>query len=138
NGIGGFASSSIIDLNTRRYHGLLTAATKPPLGRFVLLSKVEDTLVLGGQRHELSCNRYKDAVHPSGHLLLSSFRQDPFPVFTYEVDGIEIEKSVFMVQGENTVVIQYALFGELDGRHCSIEVRPLVAFRDYHSTTHAN
>ncbi|HEV2687204.1 MAG TPA: amylo-alpha-1,6-glucosidase, partial [Bryobacteraceae bacterium] len=138
NGIGGFASSSIIDMNTRRYHGLLTAATKPPLGRVVLLSKVEDTLVLAGQRYELSVNQYNDAIHPRGHLLLNSFRLDPFPVFTYEVDGIEIEKSEFLIHGENTVVIQYQVFGDLDGRTCAIEVRPLVAFRDYHSTSHAN
>ena len=55
NGIGGFASSTIIDLNTRRYHGLLVAATKPPVGRLVLLSKVEDTLVMDGTRFELCC-----------------------------------------------------------------------------------
>jgi predicted glycogen debranching enzyme len=138
NGIGGFASSSIIDLNTRRYHGLLTAATKPPVGRIVLLSKVEDTLVVDGQRYELSANQYNDAVHPSGHLLLNNFRQDPFPVFNFQMDGIEIEKSVFMIHGENTVVIRYEVFGDLNGRKCALEVRPLVAFRDYHSTTHAN
>jgi predicted glycogen debranching enzyme len=138
NGIGGFASSSIVDLNTRRYHGLLTAATKPPLGRVVLLSKVEDTLLLDGKRYELSVNQYNDVVHPSGHLLLNSFRLDPFPVFTYRVEGLELEKSVFLVQGENTVVIRYQLFGDPDGRKCSLEVRPLTAYRDYHSTSHAN
>src|ERR1700683_2711980 len=42
NGLGGFASSTITGLNTRRYHGLLTAATKPPVGRIVMLSKVEE------------------------------------------------------------------------------------------------
>jgi len=138
NGIGGFASSSIIDLNTRRYHGLLTAATKPPLGRVVLLSKVEDTLVIGNQRYELSSNQYNDAVHPRGHQFLNSFRLDPYPVFNYRIEDIEVEKSVFLIHGENTVVIQYQLFGDLDGRTCSIEVRPLIAFRDYHSVTHAN
>src|SRR5215467_6112488 len=46
NGIGGFASSTIVGLNTRRYHGLLVAATKPPVGRMVLLSKIEETLVV--------------------------------------------------------------------------------------------
>jgi predicted glycogen debranching enzyme len=138
NGIGGFASSSIVDLNTRRYHGLLTAATKPPLGRMVLLSKLEDTLVLDGKRFDLSANQYTGAVHPQGHLLLHSFRLDPFPVFTYHVEDLEIEKSVFLVQGENTVVVQYELFGDLDGRKCALEARPLIAFRDYHGTTHAN
>ncbi len=138
NGIGGFASSSLMDLNTRRYHGLLTAATKPPVGRFVLLSKVEDALVIDGVRYELSANQYKGAIHPHGHQYLDSFRIDPFPIFCYRVEEIEIEKSVFQVHGENTVVIRYELFGGLGGRRCSLEIRPLIAFRDYHSTTHAN
>jgi predicted glycogen debranching enzyme len=49
NGVGGFASSTIIGLNTRRYHGLLVAATKPPVGRVVMLSKLEETLFIEGQ-----------------------------------------------------------------------------------------
>jgi len=138
NGIGGFASSSIVDLNTRRYHGLLTAATKPPVGRFVLLSKLEDALVIDGARYELSANQYAGAIHPEGHQCVDSFRIDPFPIICYRVEEIEIEKSVFLVHGENTVVVRYELFGTLRGRRCSLEIRPLIAFRDYHSTTHAN
>jgi glycogen debranching enzyme len=139
NGIGGFACSTIIGLNTRRYHALLTAATKPPVGRVVLLSKVEETLVLSGERFELSANQYKDGVtHPRGYEYLDSFRLDPFPVFRYRCGDVQLEKNVFLVQGENTAVIQYELMGDLRGRACSLEIRPLIAFRDYHSTTHAN
>jgi predicted glycogen debranching enzyme len=138
NGIGGFASSSIIGMNTRRYHGLLVAATKPPVGRTVLLSKLEEAVLLGGKRYELSANQYAGAIHPEGYLLLDSFRLDPFPVFTYRIEDVEIEKTVFLVHGENTVVIQYELLGNLAGRSAILEVRALVAFRDYHSTTHVN
>src|SRR5689334_1034801 len=81
NGIGGFASGTVSGMNTRRYHGLLVAATKPPVGRMVLLSKFEETLIVGGRRFDLSTNRYPGAIHPSGHLYLKQFRQDPFPVF---------------------------------------------------------
>ena len=137
NGIGGFASSTITGLNTRRYHGLLVAATKPPVGRMVLLSKMEETLVVDGRRFDLSCNRYPGVIHPQGHLHLKQFRQDPFPVFVYEVDGLELEKSVFMVYGQNTTVIQYELRGTVQGAG-TLELRPLIAFRDYHSTTHEN
>jgi len=135
NGIGGFASATITGANTRRYHGLLTAALHPPVGRYVLLSKLEETLFLDGAKFDLSSNVYAGAVHPEGHKLLKSFRLDPFPVFTYEVGGIEIEKRVFMVHGENTTVVEYEVRGEAS---CTLEVRPLLAFRDYHSTTHAN
>src|SRR5213080_1421231 len=58
NGLGGFASSTIVGLNTCRYHGLLVAATKPPVGRFVLLAKLEETLFIEGQAFEVSANRY--------------------------------------------------------------------------------
>src|ERR1700758_2025868 len=92
NGIGGFASSTIVGLNTRRYHGLLVAATMPPVGGFVLLSKLEETLFIGEQAFELSANRYPGTVHPQGFRYLRQFRLDPFPIFTYQVDGIEIEK----------------------------------------------
>lgn len=137
NGMGGFASSTIAGLNTRRYHGHLVAATKPPVGRMVLLSKLEETLIVDGRRIELSCNRYPGVVHPQGHLHLKEFRQDPFPVFVYDVEGFEFEKSLFMVHGASTVVIQYELRGAGTGA-CRLELRPLLAFRDYHSTAHEN
>jgi predicted glycogen debranching enzyme len=136
NGIGGFATSTITGLNTRRYHGLLVAATKPPVGRMLLLAKLEETLVINGQRHELSANRYTGAIHPQGYKFLKGFRLAPFPVFTYEVEDVEIEKSVFMIYGENSTVIQYEVRGA--GSDCLLEVRPLIAFRDYHSTTQEN
>jgi len=135
NGIGGFSSSTIWGMNTRRYHGLLVAATKPPLGRMVLLSKLEETVVAGGQRFELSTNRYPGVLHPRGFEHLVNFRFDPFPAFRYQIGDILIEKTVFMVHGENTTIVQYTLVG--DGA-CSMEIRPLVAFRDYHALTHEN
>jgi predicted glycogen debranching enzyme len=141
NGLGGFASSTIIGLNTRRYHGLLVAATKPPVGRVVMLSKLEETLFIDGRAFELSANRYPGVVHPQGFRYLKQFRLDPFPVFTYEIEGVEIEKSVFMNYGENSTVVQYELKRNDDSgppKSLSLELRPLIAFRDYHSTTHEN
>lgn len=139
NGLGGFSSSTIIGLNTRRYHGLLTAATKPPVGRIVMLSKLEETLVIDGRRYELSANQYHGVVHPQGFNYQTGFRLDPFPVFTYDVEGLVLQKSVFMVQLQNTTVIYYELKPKNKGfDSIRLEVRPLIAFRDYHSTTHEN
>ncbi|HWS87612.1 MAG TPA: amylo-alpha-1,6-glucosidase [Pyrinomonadaceae bacterium] len=139
NGLGGFASSTVAGLNTRHYHGLLVAATRPPVGRTVMLSKLEETLVVAGRRYELSSNQYPGVVHPRGHLLMSRFRLDPFPIFTYRVEGFELEKSVVMPHGENTTCVRYSLrrvgADETDVR---LEVRPLIAFRDYHALTHEN
>lgn len=141
NGIGGFSSSTIVGLNTRRYHGLLTAATKPPVGRLVLLSKLEETLIIDGQGYELPANQYPGTVHPQGFQYQTGFRLDPFPRFTYEIQGVRVEKSVFMVQGENTTVVQYHIFktqSHAESSSYRLEIRPLIAFRDYHSTTHEN
>src|SRR5215212_3748425 len=135
NGLGGYSSSTVAGLNTRRYHGLLVAATKPPVGRVVMLSKLEEALVVGGRRYELSANQYPGAIHPRGYEYQTGFRLDPFPVFTYEVEGIRVEKSVFMLHGENTTVIQYDFQKSND---CTFDLRPLVAFRDYHSLAREN
>jgi predicted glycogen debranching enzyme len=111
------------------------------VGRFVLLSKFEETLWIDGQSFDLSSNRYPDLVHPEGYRLLKQFRLDPFPIFTFEVEGFEIVKSVFMIQGENSTVVQYELTKPIRAKAAkgsSLLVRPLIAFRDYHSTTRRN
>jgi predicted glycogen debranching enzyme len=135
NGIGGYASSTIWGMNTRRYHGLLMAAAAPPVGRMLLLSKFEETVIVEGKPFELSVNRYPGVLHPRGFEFLVAFRLDPFPVFCYEAGGVRFEKRVFTVRGENTTVVEYRL---VQGRGCELEVRPLMAFRDYHSLTHEN
>ncbi|MCS6860846.1 MAG: amylo-alpha-1,6-glucosidase [Abditibacteriales bacterium] len=136
NGLGGFASSTIVGANTRRYHGLLVAALEPPVKRFVLLSKLEESLIIGDERKELSCNQYRDAIHPHGYLYLESFRLDPFPTFTYRVGNVTLEKTVFMVHGENTTVVTYHLLKSPEP--ILMEIRPLLAYRDYHATTQEN
>ena len=109
NGIGGYSSGTISGAHTRRYHGLLTAAVRPPLGRVVTLSKFEETLIVDGKRYELSSNQFPGTVHPEGYKYLTSFRLDPFPIWAFNVDGCEIEKRVFMVYGESTTVTRWAV-----------------------------
>src|SRR5215467_12154591 len=128
NGIGGFACSTVIGLNTRRYHALLTAAMNPPAGRVALLSKCEETLVINGRPCELASNQYPGVVHPQGYKYLDDFRLDPFPIFTFRVEDISVEKSVFMVDGQNTTVVQYRLRGH-ENHQVHLELRPLIAFR---------
>ncbi|HEX4227442.1 MAG TPA: amylo-alpha-1,6-glucosidase [Bryobacteraceae bacterium] len=139
NGIGGFASATISGLNSRRYHGLLVAALDIPVRRAVLLSKMEETLVANGERFELSTNQYAGALHPTGYRYLGSYETVPCPTFRFQTDLVTLEKRVFLVHGENTVVLSYELGNEPGaGGEYSLELRPLLAFRDYHATTHAN
>jgi predicted glycogen debranching enzyme len=134
NGIGGFASSTVSGANTRRYHGLLTAATKPPLGRITMLSKFEETLIIDGERFELSANQFPGVVSPNGYKYLKSFSLNPFPVWLYEVNGIELEKSVFMVHGSNTTVVEFKI--QNSKFKINLELKPLLSFVDYHHLQH--
>ncbi len=132
NGLGGYASSTIACLNTRRYHALLVAAQTNSAARVALLSKLEETLIFGDERIELSTNQYPQTIHPQGYRHLQSFRLDPFPVFTFRIGTIEIQKIVFMLHDENTTIVRYEAHGELPN-DAKLEVRALVSFRDYHS-----
>ena len=132
NGIGGYASGTVSGANTRRYHGLLVAATKPPLGRVVLLSKFEEKLIVNGAEYELSTNQYPGKIYPTGYEYLSRFRLDPFPIWTYSIDGLVLERTVFMPHGENTTVVEWNIIGDLRKNKLELEVRPLLAFRDHH------
>ena len=60
NGLGGWSSSTVSGAHTRRYHGLLVVATCPPVGRVVLLSRLDETLVLPTARVELSCSIFPE------------------------------------------------------------------------------
>ncbi|MCI0420555.1 MAG: amylo-alpha-1,6-glucosidase [Acidobacteria bacterium] len=137
NGRGSFASGTVSGANTRRYHGLLVASLHPPVDRFVTLSKVEETFVQGDQRFELGASQFPFAVSPKGYSLVREFALSPFPRWTYDLNGLLLEKSVFMVRGENTTVVRYRLIDPGDS-FAVLAVRPFVAFRDYHSLTAEN
>lgn len=134
NGIGGFASGTIAGSNSRRYHGLLTAAMRPPLGRLTLVSKIEETVIIDGEPFELSSNQYPGSIHPRGFEYLTSFRLDPYPIWTYNVAGVEIEKRVFMVHGRNATVVTYKASGKK--AKATMKLRPILAFVDYHHLQH--
>ena len=133
NGTGGFAMGTVAGAGTRRYHGALVAALRPPAERHVLLAKVEEVALLDGVEVPLSVNQYSGTLYPRGHERLVEFRLDPFPTWVYEAGCTRVEKSLFLVQGEQTVVIQWRA-----SRPCRLRVQPLLAFRDFHALTHAN
>jgi predicted glycogen debranching enzyme len=137
NGLGSFASGTVSGANTRRYHGLLVASLHPPVDRFVTLSKVEETFLHGDRRFELGANQFPFTVSPKGYSFIQEFRLSPLPRWTYDLDGLLLEKSLFMMHGENTTVIRYRLLNP-GSSFTVLAVRPFVAFRDYHSLTSEN
>ena len=130
NGVGGYACSTSVGLNTRKYHGLLVAAMTPPVRRMVLLSRIEETLHVDGWPHALACNEYPGTIHPEGHRLLKAFCPAPYPRWAYQGERWTLEKSVRLVRGENTVDVSYTLLTA--DRLAELEVRPLLALRSMH------
>lgn len=142
NGIGGYASGTIAGTLTRRYHGLLIAALQPPLGRTLLLTKLEETVEYdgihldSGQFYKIYCNRWNNGmvVEPDGYKYLDRFHlEGTTPVWTYAIGNALLEKRIWMAHGANTTYIQYRLAratGPL-----TIEARALGNYRDYHATT---
>jgi predicted glycogen debranching enzyme len=135
NGRGGFASGTIASVLTRRYHGLLIAALAPPLGRTLLVSKVEDVAEYEGQARALSANRWASgSVDPRGYCEIERFRlEGAIPVWTYALGEARLSKRIWMEQGANTTYVRYTL--ERARGPVALTVRALVNYRDDHGTT---
>ena len=132
NGIGGFCCSTIIGANTRRYHGLLIASLKPPAQRFLVLSKINESVSVGGKSYPLYTDICKNYVS-DGYKYLESFEKEILPVYTYKVSDVKIEKTIAMVYGKNSVVVQYKVkTGKKDAK---LTLAPIVNFRDFHHMT---
>ena len=129
NGIGGFAASTVIGANTRRYHGLLTASLKPPVQRHLILSKIDEAVEIDGKVYNLySFSTGGFEMKGFHHMQRAVF--DPLPTFVYSIGDVTIEKTVSMVYGENTTVVHYRVInGE---SKLKLRLTPLVNFRDYH------
>ena len=137
NGLGGWAGATVTGVHTRRYHGLLVAATEPPVRRMVLVSKLDETIVSGGRRYELGTNVFQqEAVHPAGYTWMAQFNKDLLPEWQYEVPGITLAKTIAMVQGENTTVLLYHVLQA--AQPFTLELQPFLSVRDYHSLVHEN
>jgi len=135
NGIGGYSSSTIIGVNTRRYHGLLIAAENPPWNRKLLLSKLEEEIAIeNGKKFWLSANKYPGVIYPKGHKHMWEFRLDPFPTFFYVLPDIVVKKRIFMPHGVNAVVVNYKVT-KRSGKEGKIRVFPLINSRGIHEIT---
>ena len=129
NGTGGFCSTTIIGANTRRYHGLLVAPLVPPAQRHVLVSKVDESIEINENTYNLYTNLCKNFIS-DGYKNLESFEKEILPVFTYKIQDVKIVKTISMIYGRNTVVLQYKI---KNGKNKSIfKLAPILNFRDFH------
>jgi predicted glycogen debranching enzyme len=132
NGLGGYASSTALGVNTRKYHGLLVAALNPPGNRTACVSKLDEDIILGDDIFRLGTNEFQDALFPEGHVFLKEFSVSPFPKYVYEAKDVIVEKTVFMQRGKNATAVIYKL---RNGNGIGVKARifPLLTCRHFHS-----
>jgi predicted glycogen debranching enzyme len=132
NGIGGYAATTVLGLNTRKYHGYLVASLHPPGDRTVCLSKLDEDIFLDGKIYRLGVNEFHNNLFPGGHLLLKQFAINPFPSLTYEIGELTLEKTIGMPYGKNLSLVLYNVENKcnLDAK---IRVYPLVTCRHFHT-----
>jgi predicted glycogen debranching enzyme len=133
NGLGGYASSTITGANTRRYHGLLVAALKPPAARTVMLSKLDEEVEVSGSIYRLGTNEYESGtIYPEGYLFLDRVELDGMiPTFFYRAASFSLAKTIWMEQGQNTTYVRYAL--DASSEPIQLTLLPLCTFRDFHT-----
>ncbi len=129
NGIGGFASSTIIGANTRKYHGLLVSPIIPPARRRLILSKLDESIEIDGIKYELFTNVGKNYIS-KGYKYQESFTKEILPTFEYKVDGVVITKTICMEHFKNTVGVYYKI--KNGAKHSKLILAPVMNFRNAH------
>jgi predicted glycogen debranching enzyme len=137
NGLGGYASSTVLGINTRKYHGLLVAAFNPPVNRWVLLTKLDESLQIGTRNYDLGANEFSDVIYPTGYRFLSEFMVAPFPTFRYVANGVSLQKTIFMPYMKNVTAVIYEASNPTEEK-VSVYVSPLVNSRHIYNTTDKN
>ncbi len=130
NGIGGYSSSTVLGINTRKYHGLLVAPLTPPAKRHLILSKLDESIQIENKNYNLYSNMCQNYIS-DGYKLLESFEKEYVPVFKYEVEQMKISKVICMEYGKNTVCVLYKI--QNNGPKAKLTVTPVMNFRDFHS-----
>lgn len=138
NGIGGFASQTVLGINTRKYHGLLVAPLVPPSRRYVVLSKLDESIKIAEKEEILYSNVCKNYIS-EGYKKLEKFEKIYYPIFNYETEsGIVVKKQIAMVYGKNIVCVYYTVDNTKNNQNALMKIAPIMNFRDFHcmSTEH--
>ena len=130
NGIGGYSSSTIIGANTRKYHGLMVAPLYSPARRNLILSKLDESLILDGKKYDFYTNVCKNYVS-QGFKYLESFQKEILPIFKYRIEDTDITKTICMQYGRNTVIVYYKIRN--GNSKAKLQLAPIFNFRDFHS-----
>jgi predicted glycogen debranching enzyme len=135
NGLGGYASSSVLGINTRKYHGLLVAALDPPGNRTVCLTKLDEDILVGDDVYRLGSNEFHDTIYPEGYKLIEQFSINPFPTYTYDVGNVQVEKTLFMPKNKNAVAVTYKIANK-NTVDVKVRLYPLLTCRYFHTVVY--
>lgn len=135
---GAYSSSSVVDCNTRKYHGLLVVPV-PEIDddNHVLLSSLDETVVQHGAEFNLGLHKYAGETYsPNGHKYIREFVWDKIPTTIFRVGGVILKKEKVFQHFENRILIRYTL---LEAHSLTtLRLRPFLAFRSVNSCTHEN
>ncbi len=134
NGLGGYASSTILGINTRKYHGLLVSALNPPSDRRVCLEKLDEEVHIADNIYPLGSNEFQNRIFPQGYKHLKEFAAAPFPSYVYYTNKVKVRKTIFLPYGKNVAVALY----EVQNGNCDeakLRIYPLLNMRHFHSVT---
>lgn len=129
NGLGGYSSLTTIGSNTRNDHALFMAGTTAPNHRYHLISKLNEQIQIGqGKAVDLSSQEYVNHTkNQTGFTYLNQFSYEYYPIWTYQVEGIEIKKLVIMAHGENTIGVRYMISNYMD-KKVRLSITPQLQF----------
>ncbi len=134
---GAYCNTSIVTCNTRRYHGLLAVPIDAFGGKkHLLLSSLDESLILNGKRFNLGIHCYGSVYEPRGHKYIIDFEADPVPKITYRVGEIVFTKSILLVPDSDQVMIRFELVNA--PAKVKLLLTPFLAFRDIHALTDEN
>lgn len=137
NKAGAYCNTSIISCNTRKYHGLLVAPVASlGGGKYVLLSSVDESIILRGKQFNLGIHCYGDIYEPKGHKYIVDFDADRVPVITYKVGPIVLTKSLVMDPSSDRTLVKYTLVSA--PAKVDLVLKPFLAFRSVHDLTSEN
>ena len=130
NNRGGYASSTVVGCNTRRYHGLLIGSPNPPANRIMALGNLLETIQTGSETFNLSTFEFDNGFYPEGFVCIKQFRKDIGVHFDYEFGKFQLTKSIYLLHNSDTVAITYD-FKNID-EELKFSLRPLIGLRDFH------
>ncbi len=138
NGLGGYASGTVLGMDTRQYHALLVAALAPPVRRMALLVRLNEAVSIDDDTMELMTAEYGDGtIFPEGYHFIESFAMEGgLPTWTFRIGNGLLRRVIWMVPGHNVTVVRYKL--AVGGEPVNLALRPLCAARDHHSVQRAD